>query len=946
MKKVIISIFAFCIVSICLAQNAKPFDTTVGEFFANPLGYSLDDLSFSWKLPILKDENGAERKNIKQSAYQIVVAKTPEDFEKSPVWDTGKVLSDKSVQVAYQGEPLVSRDKLYWKVRYWDENGVVSNWSDVNFFEAGLLQNSDWQGKWISATEPRTKLMRKINRPAWKSEYFSDYVSPAYFRKQVNLNKAIKSARLYVASKGIFEFYINGKKVGNEFWGTGWTDYNKRIQTNTYDITKMFESGDNTIGAIIADGWYSGRIAWKMDERGFYGERPELLAQVEITYKDGSKDVIATDQSWKYSFGGIITSDIYDGETFDARKEPNGWNENDFDDSQWKTPNAKNVEKLPLLEPRRNQPIVVKDVLSPISITKIGEGKFVFDMGQNMVGWAKIKVPADNGRTYKIAFSEMLNKDGTLYTCAYRSCQSEDFYTSAGGRLYDTWSPKFTYHGFRYVEVSGFDKNVNPKPDWVEGIVLYNDMQMTGSFFCNKPLVNKLQSCIQWGQRGNFFSTPTDCPQRNERLGWTGDAQIFCPTASFNMNVLGFFTKWTLDLADTATEDGKIAHVAPNCLGEKNGGSPAWSDAIVICPWEIYMAYGDEKILRNNYQAMKNWVAYMKNESKNFIRANCGYGDWLQPSITQLDKKTVKEKYNIPDNRHGGTPRQLIGTAYFIRCADLMAKIANILGNNDDEKYYLNLAKDVRASFTNNFVKLDGTVKGDTQTAYLLTLAFDCAPESLRKKIFENFIKTLEKTNYHLDTGFVGTPLLNPVLTRFGRNDLAYKLINNTTYPSWLYPITQGATTMWERWNSYSHKDGFGDVGMNSFNHYSYGAIGQWLYRSVAGIWYDENQAGYKNILFEPKPYGDFNFAGATHETPYGTATSSWKISDGVMEWTVIIPPNSTGTLTFPTDKPKTIRVNGMSVPPNIFKTSSTGLPQLNLGSGTYQILLRPIGFL
>ena len=938
MNKTIAVILTLCCAFIGFAQNTKPFDTTVGEFFSNPLGYSLDDLSFSWKIPHLKDANGIYRKNIKQSAYQIVVAKSPETLEKSPLWDSGKVLSDKSVQISYQGEPLVSRDRLYWKVRYWDENDVVSDWSDVNFFEAGLLQNSDWQAKWISATEPRTKLNRKINRPMWKSQYFSDYIPPALFRKQIEIKKSIKSARLYVASKGIFEFYLNGKKVSNEFWGTGWTDYNKRIQTNTYDITKMFERGDNTFGAIIADGWYSGRIAFKTDRRGFYGDRPELLAQLEITYKDGSKDIIATDKSWKYSFGGIITSDIYDGETFDARKEPNGWNENDFDDSQWKTPNVKNVEKSPLLEPRRNQPIIVKDVLTPISVTKIGEGRFVFDMGQNMVGWAKIKVPSDDGRTYKIGFSEMLNKDGTPYTCAYRSCQSEDFYTSAGGSLYDTWEPKFTYHGFRYVEISGFDKNVNPTLDWVQGIVLYNDMQMSGSFFCDKPLVNKLQSCIQWSQKGNFFSIPTDCPQRNERLGWTCDAQVFCPTAAFNMNILGFFSKWALDLADSADEEGRIAQVAPNCIARKDEmACAAWADAMVICPWEMYMAYGDEKILRKNYQAMKNWVDFMKKESTNLIRPNYGYGDWLQPSFT---KRT-----NVKDNRRGATPHPLIGTAYFIRSTDIMAKIAKILGNESDEKYFLNLAKDIRDSYNNTFVKLDGTVKSDTQTAYLLTLAFDCAPESLRKKIFENFLKTLEKTNYHLDTGFLGTPLLDPVLSRFGRTDLAYRLINNTTYPSWLYPVTQGATTMWERWNSYSHKDGFGSVMMNSFNHYGYGAVGQWLYRTVAGIWYDENQAGYKNILFEPKPAGNFNFAGATHETPYGTATSSWKISDGVMEWTVVIPPNSTGTLTFPTNKPKTIRVNGMPIAPEIFKTSTENLPQLQLGSGTYQILLRPIGY-
>ena len=916
-------LLAICPMALCASQEAgKPYDTTVGEFFSNPVGYSLENLAFSWKLP-------AGGENVKQTAYQIVAAKSPEALDSSPLWDSGKVLSDKSVKVPYGGEPIKSRDRIYWRVRYWDADGKVSEWSDAAFFEAGLLNNSDWKGKWIFSPEPLLNYEETLNRPTFKTKVTSKYVPPAYFRKEVKTDKTAVSARLYVTCRGIFQFYVNGKKVGKDYWGTGWTDYNKRIQTNTYDITDMLWSGKNTFAAVIGNGWYSGRIGFSnKDVRGRYGDRPELLAQIEITYDDGSTETIATDSTWKYSYGPILFSDIYDGEIYDARREMPGWNKNGFDDSAWKTPSEKSVGSAPLLEPRRNQPIVVKDVLNAVSVRKVADGAYIFDMGQNMVGWARIKIPAKNGRTVKLRFAEMLNKDGTLYTDNYRSAVSEDLYTSAGGFMPDEWEPLFTYHGFRYVEISGLSDNAKPQADWVKGVVLYNDMPLIGSFFCSKPKVNTLQNNIQWGQRGNFFSTPTDCPQRNERLGWTCDAQVFCPTAAFNMDVSGFFSKWTLDLADTIKNGGAPAHVAPD-IG-CGTGSAAWADAMVICPWEIYMAYGDKKILEKNYAAMKSWIEFMKRESKGLIRPAKGYGDWLQPNGKR-------------DSSASDAPKDLIGTAYFVRCCDLMERIAKILGKEADAKYFAALGKDVRAAFNAQYVSADGTVKSDCQTAYLLTLAFDIAPENLRQKIFAKLVKAIERDGNRLNTGFVGTPLLNPVLTRFGRIDLAYMLINNEKYPSWLYPINQGATTMWERWNSYSHEHGFGSAGMNSFNHYAYGAIGQWMYKDVAGLWYDENNPGYKNILYAPKPGGGFTFANASHETPYGTASSSWKISDGVMEWTVVIPPNATGTIVFPTKNIKTIRINGHPLAESAISFDG-GFPSLQgVGSGTYDILLRPM---
>ena len=918
MKKFIFT--ATIALSTVLAFADKPFDTTVGEFFKNPVGYSLESPTFSWKLPV-------GEKNAVQTAYQITVMKTPDGRGEIPVWDSGKVLSSQSVKVPYGGKPLSSRERLYWRVRYWDADGNSSDWSDANFFEAGLLNNSDWLAKWIFSPDPRISKTVKINRPSHKNEHVADYLPPTYLRKEADFGKKIKSARLYVASRGIFQFYINGKKVGNDFWGTGWTDYKTRIQTNTYDITKMLWRGKNTFGAIIADGWYSGRMSSDKKSRGFYGDRPEILAQIEVEYADGSRETVATDASWKYSFGAILYSDIYDGEAYDARREMPDWNKNGFDDSAWKTPAEKNVEAKPLLEPRRNQPIVIKDILTPVSVRKVAKGTYIFDLGQNIAGWARIKIPARYGKTVRLRFAEMLKQDGTLYTDNYRSALSEDFYTSAGGIRPDEWEPLFTYHGFRYVELSGLSDEIEPQTDWVSGVVLYNDMPDTGSFFCSKPKINALQNCIRWGQRANFFSTPTDCPQRDERLGWTGDAQVFVPTAAFNMDVSAFFTKWTLDLADSAKKFGAPAAIAPAVFGAQ--GNAAWADAIAICPWEIYAAFGDKKILENNYEAIAGWVEYMRKTSKDLIRPDAGFGDWLQPN-------------GKPNPAHSDAPRDLIGTAYFVRSTDIAAKVAKILGKDADAKRFEKLADDVRAAFVKAYVSPDGTVKSDSQTAYLLTLAFDIAPETSREKIFGKLVSAIARDGYRLNTGFVGTPLLNPVLTRFGRMDLAYRLANNEGYPSWIFPINQGATTMWERWNSYSHEKGFGSAGMNSFNHYAYGAIGQWLYKDVAGIWRDENAPGYKNILFQPKPGGGFTFANATHETPYGTASSSWKITDGVMEWTVVIPPNATGKITFPTRNANSIRVNGRPLATSAL-TFDDGFPTIeNAPSGTYEILLRP----
>ncbi len=910
-----LSIFLVGVLTCCqlMADVFKPQNLTVGEFFKNPIGNSLEDLTMSWQMPLLK--NGTA-----QSAYRILVASSPDSFDK-PVWDSGRIESSDSVKVAYQGKLPASRERLYWKVKVWNEDGVESEWSDIAFFEAGLQFNSDWQAEWIFTPEEIRNLYKSKHTDKtgiWKYKWRKG-VPPTYLRKTFETKKPIK-ARLYIATRGIFYAYINGKKVADEYWGTGWTYFDKRIQSNTYDVSELIQNGKNAIALEIGDGWYAGRIVAHMPH---FQKRPEALAQLELTYADGSTKTITTNSSWKTSFGAIQYSDIYDGEFYDATKEPEAWKNISFDDSQWQTVATKKLGKTPLIEPRRNQPIVVKDILVPISVKEVSAGAYIFDFGQNMVGNPVIKIPASakvKGQRITVRFAEMLDNDGTMYTANYRSAMSTDYYTCKGGSFAEIYEPKFTFHGYRYVEISGFPKGTKVTKDWIVSKVLYNDMQSTGTFVCSEPKINKLQSNIQWGQRGNYFSVPTDCPQRDERMGWTGDAQVFCPTGTYNMNVNAFFAKWCIDMLDSQSEAGEYQHVAPCGWGTKGG--PAWSDAGVIIPWTIYLAYNDKKILAQNYNGMAKWVDFVKRTSTDYIRPDVGHGDWLQPSVTKGSIYTHSHLWR------GTTPRQLIGTAYFARCADIMSETAKILGKEKDIQYYAEMAKKIRSAFAKKFVNSEGIVATNSQTGYILTLAFDILPEKDRQKVFDNFVKKLASDKYYLDTGFVGTPLLTQVLSKFGRHDLAYRILTNEGYPSWIYSINQGATTIWERWNSYTHDGKFGEVSMNSFNHYAYGAIGAWMYENIGGLW--NADVAYKKIRFAPKLEGNFKFATARCETPYGTAESSWKIEDGKMFWKLTIPANSGGIVTLPTKNPNLASINGEKV-----KSTNFELP-----SGIYEIVI------
>ncbi len=869
----------------------KAKDATVGEFFKNPLGMDLSMLSFSWKLPCAGD-NGV------QKAYEIEVYNGGKK-----IWGSGKVDSPRSVKVPYGGGALKSAEKYLWRVRYWNSKSEASGWSDVASFETGLLSNSDWKGKWLN-TPAAPRELYKWERKSWlgwegKPRVVSSRtgVPPTYFRKGFRVGKGLKSARLYVASLGVYEAFINGEKVGDGCFGTGWTNYDKRVSSDTFDITRMLREGENTVGAILADGWYAGRIGGGARNP----RKPKLLAQIELSYEDGGRETVTSDSSWKCLGGAYSYSDIWDGEFYDARFEHEGFSKNGFDDSQWSAPVVSEVGNLPAVDPRRDLPVKVCETLPALSVRDTGNGSFIFDFGQCVAGIPRVSLKGIPGSAVKLRYSEMLNPDGTLYTENYRSALSTDYYVPKG-RGIETYRPKFTYHGFRYLEVSGLAKDWKASKDSATALVLRNSMPLIGAFVCSNPKVNKLQSNIQWSQRGNYFSVPTDCPTRDERMGWTGDAGIFVSTGAFNMDADAFFSKYCRDMRDMQKPDGRMAYVAPGGWGD---ACNAWGAAGVVIPWEMYTAYGDEKALAENYDMMKKWVDCQKRDSRSLIVDKGLHGDWLQPSTTG----------GIVTD--GATPLAVVGTAYFIRTADLVSKSAKVLGKDADAEAYAELAAKAREAFVREFVSADGTIKsklpeprreyapvhtgGETQTAYLLSLGFDILPPGLAEKSFGKLVKMLEKNNFYLDTGFLGTPLLTPVLTKFGRMDLAYRILNNEGFPSWLYQVNHGATAMWERWDSYSpERGGFAPPTMNTFNLAALGSVGRWLYKDVAGIWYDPENPGYKNIMFAPKPGGGLTFAAANLQTPYGEASSSWKIENGRFFWKVVVPPNASGTLDFP----------------------------------------------
>ncbi|NLF73349.1 MAG: family 78 glycoside hydrolase catalytic domain [Candidatus Anammoximicrobium sp.] len=740
-----------------------------------------------------------------------------------------------------------------------------------------------------------------------------------YLRKAFSLDKPVARALLFASALGVYELHLNGKPLNSDVLSPGWTDYHKRVHYFGYDITSQLKPGDNVLGAILGDGWYAGYLAFS-GRRNYYGDKTRLIAHLRLDFADGTSRVIATDGSWQAAYGPIREGDMLMGCVYDARLEKPGWCAPGGDATGWRTTtvdtDAKaNLESHPGLPIRQIQELPAQEVTEP------KPGVYVFNLGQNMVGWVRLLAKGSKGQKVVVRHAEMLNADGTIYTVNLRAAKATDtFYLDGGPKR--AYEPYFTFHGFQYVEVTGLDY----KPDLadVTGIVVHSDLPRTGLFDCSEPLVNKLVENTLWGQKGNFLDVPTDCPQRDERAGWTGDAQVFMKTACFNLDSPGFFTKWLTDLCqDSQRQDGGLGDVAPhvNIVGFGNTG---WADAGVVCNWQMVQLYGDTRVVRRHYPALVRYMDYLEKTSKDFVRGTGSFGDWLRLA--------------------GPQHSEAIGTAYYFYSTRLMGELAAALGKSDDVQKYRCQAERIKAAFVKNFLKDDGRIvdgKGETgQTFYALAFGLDLVPPDRHTQVAQQFVKEIEKQGGHLATGFLGTPFVLFALEKAGQTDLAYQLLLNDTYPSWLLQVKLGSTTMWERWDGWLPDKGFQDPGMNSFNHYWLGCVGQWLQCSVAGI--DTDGPGFARITIRPvlaSPGKGLTSARGSYDSIRGRITSQWSRRDGGFRLDVGIPANTVATVYVPAKDPARVREGGQAIDRAAgvkFLRHESGYAAFEVGSGHY----------
>jgi alpha-L-rhamnosidase len=904
MKSFLLTIALFCFFGGTYGQDLSVYDLTC-EHKQNPIGIDVIQPRLSWKIK-------GTGNNILQTAYSIRVS-TDKNFSSGKVvWQSGKVESDESQLQKYNGTALKSEMRYYWQVKIWDNKKKESKWSEAAFWEMGLLSHSEWKAKWIEMAGDTLR-----------------YSPSPHFRKEFPIGKNIAKARVYVTSHGFYELHLNGKTVGDQVLTPGWTSYGKRLQYQVYDITDMLVKGNNAIGAVLGDGWYRGTLAWG-NNWATYGKHLGLLLQLKVTFTDGTESMIVSDESWKASNDGAIRmNDIYNGETYDATKKLTGWNLSGYNDKNWQTVKTGNYNNANLIASEGSPTRKIQEI-RPVKIFRTPKGKLIVDMGQNMVGWLRLKVNGEKGTVVTLRHAEVMDKYGEFYTTNYRVAKCQLTYTLAGTGE-EVYEPRFTFMGFRFVEVTGFPGELTL--DNLTGIVVHSDMAVTGSFESSNALINQLQHNIQWGQKGNFVDVPTDCPQRDERLGWTGDAQAFCRTAAFNMDVSSFFTKWLKDVSADQKQGGEVPDVIPDVLNKQGAlstqPSAGWGDVAVIAPWTMYLVYGDKNFLENQYPGMKAWVEYIRKKAgDSYIwKGGSKYGDWLF--------------YHPPVNNHtepdGYTEHDFIATAFYAYSTSIMASTAKVLGKTDDEKLYTDLFSKIKEVFINEYVTNAGRVGTNSQTSYVLALMFNLLPENLNEKAAKFLVDDIKSRRNRLSTGFLGTPYLCHVLSNNGYTDVAYDLLLQEAYPSWLYPVKMGATTIWERWDGQKTDSTFQDPGMNSFNHYAYGAIGDWMYRVSAGI--ETNGPGYRHLIIQPHPGKRLSYSKAKFESSYGTVASGWERKGSKIIITVKIPANCSATVNLPVKSTVTVMVNGskLSEYKNISDLrTNTNNTLLEAGSGDY----------
>jgi len=856
--------------------------------------------SFSW-------QTEADGRNRKQSRYRLRIAEDSR-FEKT-VYDSGEIESGNSAHVRADFRPKPLTD-YFAEVMVCAENGEHSEWSRPGHFLTALEPDAEWSGKFISA----------------ETDADAENSKGTYVRREFTLKGGIRKACVTSTALGLYEFYLNGRKVGEDILTPGYTSYNRHLLYQTYDVKEYLKEGKNAAGAMLGAGWYKGIMTF-VRHRNNYGKRTAFLMQLHVEYEDGSTDDIVTDESWKGNDSPVVFAEIYDGERYDAGREIAGWNLPGLDESAWRP-----VEEIPfdksVLTAQAFPKVREMETIGVKEIIRTPKNETVLDFGQNMSAWPHIRAEGRKGDRIRMRFFEILDGEGNVYTANLRTAKQElEVVLGEDGEI--EYRPHFTYYGFRYAEVLEFPGEV--RKECFTARAVSSDMHMTGTFRCSNPDVNQLHHNILWGMKSNFVDVPTDCPQRDERLGWTGDAQIFCRTASYLMNTYLFYEKWLTDLSADQTPEGGVPHVVPDTLtasghasdndmmAEGADSAAAWADAAVIVPWTMYLTYGDTAILEKQFDSMKKWIEFMRRHSNDYIwNYRLQFGDWVA-----LDAEE--------GSYFGATPNDLTCTAYFAYSTGLFAEICRILGRKEEEKNYRELYSAVCAKYQKTFFNDDGTMKAQTQTAHIVSLYFGLVPEKFKATVTEGLRKLLAKENGHLVTGFVGTPYFCHALSQNGCTAEAYDLLLKDDFPSWLYQVRMGATTVWEHWDGIRPDGSMWSPDMNSFNHYAYGAVGEWLYRVCAGIEADPGKPGFERILFQPHPTRRLDFAEGSYESIYGNVSCAWRRQGDEVTVSFSVPVNTSAEI-IPYGCEEILEADGLE-----FRKTEKGL-RAEAGSGKYTI--------
>lgn len=861
------------------------------EHIVNPLGIDIREPRFSWTLE-------HPQRDQMQTAYQILVASRKDllEAERGDLWDSGKATSTQSAQIAYAGQALQRCARYYWAVRVWDRDDQISAYSAAAFFETAFFDASDWQGEWISAGNSAGPLLRKT----------------------FDVEKPVSKARLYICGIGYYEARLNGQKVGDNALDPGWTDYAKTLLYTTFDVTHLMRREGNALGILLGNGRFSPsdeEVKRTPQILKKYASAPVMLAQLHIEFADNTTLRILSDATWKTASGPIQSSDIYDGERYDARLEKSGWDHPDYDDADWQFAQIARHPGGQLVSQATFPPIKVRQALPPQKLAIPSPGVYIYDFGQNFTGWVKLRVAGPRGTTITIRYAELLYPDGALNTVPNRTARATDVYVLKGEGQ-EIFEPRFTYHGFRYVEVTGFPGT--PSLDSIEGQVVHSAVDSRGNFLCSHPLLNQIHQNIRWGQLSNLMSVPTDCPQRDERMGWLGDAQLSAEEAMYNFDMAGFYAKWLRDIRDAQMEDGSVPDVVP-MYWPIFPADPAWGTACLIIPWMVYQYYGDRRVLEENYSMMQRYVAFLNSLAHDDVLNFGRWGDWCPPwHVNSVD-----------------TPYELVSQWYYYHDTMLLAQIADILGQSAEAQTYRAQAERIKTAFNRKFLHdnqyggapdrwyqrlipkiatdeewrvidqhLAGQFAVRSQTGYVLALYLNLVPEEKKAAVVQGLAQDIVVMHgTHVNTGIVGTRYLLDVLSDNGHAELAFKLATQTTYPSWGYMLKEGATTLWERWEYLT------DLGMNSQNHIMLGSIDAWFYRYLAGIQLDPSAPGWQRIVIKPHILGDLTFVSASVNTSKGLVAVNWTRPHDAFVLDVTIPANASATVSIPKRGWKQVRI-------------------------------------